>query len=513
MKKKILSLLFSTMFILPILLFSACGNDNNNNSTVNTISLSFMKDLMVDTSGVTAYGIKKSQQDNQSHVSTVSLLSEKVVNNDNGRKNNSKFYLYKTTENYEYGNVEYDENKITKVTFKKNTTVSEEIYDNEGNLIDSSTIITQDDLDGKINKVYTTKQFTYLQFVADVEGSGYYNYYDSNNALQTEYVSLRPNSLTFDENGVAEFDKTDYFSSNLTASFVIDNETGYIYKIDGFYIKSFKNNLVLDENGYYYSVKTDEESNLVFTDIMPNKDVEVYYAMIDNYGWTFIYNNMLDIRDESNKIICFTSGKEFIADYEGNVYKVEYYPQSLIEHLAKIFINGKETDIENNSLIKLKSLTDGWVSYSHDLVAYYNGLDIYQVASNFVIRSNEGFKLEIFNCYDWNWFDNNFCEIITIQNKNIYYYSVNIADYISNTKIISVEKDFTKLSDMQLTCVDNYYLKIGNDLYKQTNIYKSVDINETEYYKLVKDVDGLTLVKLEAKEYTNNIFVFQPINK
>ena len=150
---------------------------------------------------------------------------------------------------------------------------------------------------------------------------------------------------------------------------------------------------------------------------------------------------------------------------------------------------------------------------THDLVAYYNGLDIYQVASNYVIRSNEGFKLKIFNCHDWNWFDNNFCEIITIQNKNIYYYNVNIADYISNTKIISVEKDFTKLSDMQLTRVDNYYLKIGNDLYKQTNIYKSVDINETEYYKLVKDVDGLTLVKLEAKEYTNNIFVFQPINK
>ncbi|MGN0765596.1 MAG: hypothetical protein ACI4MO_03855 [Christensenellales bacterium] len=125
-------------------------NDQNTNINVTQFSLNFLSDLMVDTNSVTAYGIKQSGEDienanvNPTLNTKVSMLSstllDDTISKDNQRK--PKYSLFQTTEQYYNGNVEYNENSISEVTFKKNTSTTEEIYDNNGHLITTDSIIT-----------------------------------------------------------------------------------------------------------------------------------------------------------------------------------------------------------------------------------------------------------------------------------------------------------------------------------------------------------------------------------
>ena len=275
-----------------MLILSGCKDESSQTpQTLTSFQISYMSDLMIDVEQVTAFGIRQDiDSDSGASVVNVSFVANIVNDNQEQKKPRKNYYLYSTTETYEYGNIEYDENTISKVTFKKNTSINKDVYDKDGNLITSETTIEQKDIDSQINKIYTTKQYTFMQFVARVESSGLYNYKDLNGEIKTEYVTLRPDSLTYDEYGVAEFDKTDYFSGNLTASFVLDNSTGYIYKIENFHIKSFKNGLIVDDNGYIYSIKIDSDKNLVFTDIMPNKGVQIKGVAIDADGYIFVCN-------------------------------------------------------------------------------------------------------------------------------------------------------------------------------------------------------------------------------
>ena len=111
------------------------SNEQNANINVTQFSLNFLSDLMVDTNSVTAYGIKQSSEDignvsdNPIINTKVSMLSSTLlddsISNDSQRK--PKYSLFQTTEQYYNGNVEYNENSISKVTFKKNTSTTEEI--------------------------------------------------------------------------------------------------------------------------------------------------------------------------------------------------------------------------------------------------------------------------------------------------------------------------------------------------------------------------------------------------
>ena len=102
----------------------------------NEIKLDYMKDLMVDTEGVTAYSIRREtvEEPAQSLAFTgkdegpaISLLSahpaEEGIELLASEKKTHQ-YLYSTTDRYEAGNVEYGETGIQKVTFMKNREVT-----------------------------------------------------------------------------------------------------------------------------------------------------------------------------------------------------------------------------------------------------------------------------------------------------------------------------------------------------------------------------------------------------
>ena len=505
----------STMFILAGCKDKAPSNDGNSQTPpkLTSFQVSYMSDLMINVEQVTAFGIRRNlDSDSEASVVNVSFVADIVNDNHKQEKPKKNYYLYSTTETYEYGNVEYNENTISKVTFKKNTSINKDVYDNNGNLITSETTIEQNEVDSQINKIYTTKQYTFMQFVACVESSGDYNYKDSNGEIKTEYVTLRPDSLTYDENGVAEFDKTDYFSGNLTASFVIDNLTGYIYKIENFHIKSFKNGLVVDDKGYIYTIKIDSDNNLVFTDIMPNKEVQIKGVAIDTDGYIFVCNNGINSINHRDKIIYFDglSNMYMIAN-NSNVYRVEREGQVL--KIKQKFANGVLTSIsDNETAYELKFIWEGLSSQSP--IAYYKQYNVYDFypADSFIGVENSLKINNTCNTYIFRWLDFDLDFITyTTHDDYLYYKYVDIDDYLgSNTTIDS--NSFNLISNKKLYST-TYYQQVGDDFYKQNNVYKSIEIYGTEYYKLTKNGNQLELVKIDSVTYEDNIFIFQPINK
>lgn len=494
------------------------SNEQNANINVTQFSLNFLSDLMVDTNSVTAYGIKQSSEDignvsNNPIINTkVSMLSSTLlddrISNDSQRK--PKYSLFQTTEQYYNGNVEYNENSISKVTFKKNTSTTEEIYDNNGNLITTDTIITQEDLDAQINKVYTTNRYTFLQFIAMVDNSGPYPYCNSNKEIEYEDITVRPSSMTYDENGVAEFDKTDYFSSNLTASFVIDNETGFIYKIENFYIKSFHNGLVVDEKGYFYIIKTNENQCLTFTDILPNKDCKVNNAVFDNYGWTYVANDLIDSIDNENKVVYTTIRDKYIVDSRNNVYEF----QSRYS-IPNIMLNGVSTKLDNTELIiGIKNLftnywsdCEGILAYNKDCIIF--NFNLYTQQGIIAIRSKNGILYvdDTISKTNYYWLEKKYNVIIQSIDNEIHYKIIDFDDRVS------FGKEFTKLSDMKLFKAKDYYLEVGKDNYKVNNVFYSAGVNGTQYYQIIETENGLELKELQSKSYLENVFIFQPINK
>ena len=536
--KKINLLLVTILSFLFVFPLTGCSLNKNKKSSETysrtySLSLSYMEDLMIDNTNVTAYGIKKSS--NSSQINKVSLMNVSLVNDKKEENNNTKYYLYKTTENYEYGNVEYNENTITRVTFKKNSSVTEDVYDKNGNLIDSSTEITQDEIDAQINKIYTTSKYTFMQFIIIVNNDGVYSYYDEQGNLKSEKVYVRPTSLVYDENGVADFDKTDYYSSNLTASFVIDNSTGYIYKIDGIYIKSFKNDLIVDDKGYYYTIKTDSNNNLIFTDVMPNKDIKVENVFTDKYGWVYVLNDTMKLLDSDNEII-YLRGVSDIPGYnqtDGVCMTKLYYDNDDIVYIGEYYgvgveycklkykiVDGKLENVNNNKLISgLYSIDVEGSPYRFS--AMYK--DLYIVGSpknEFVLSTNLIYTYERENKLivdigyngSYRWFDENYDFLLLIGNDGLYYKNIDLEMCCNEVVNITVS-DFIKFTDKNLTKVEDYYLTVGDDQYKQINVYKENDFYTTKYYKVIRENNELKLVELNSKSYDDNIFIFQPINK
>ncbi len=516
--KKIFSIFLSFCLAMSAMfMLSGCKDDNGNSEEspkLTSFQISYMSDLMINVEQVTAFGIKKNiDSDSKVSAVNVSFVSDVVNDNSKQKKPHKNYYLYSTTESYEYGNVEYDKNTISKVTFKKNTSINKDVYDKDGNLITSETQIEQNDIDSQINKIYTTKQYTFMQFVACVESSGNYNYKNSNDEIKTEYVTLRPDSLTYDANGVAEFDKTDYFSGNLTASFVIDNSTGYIYKIENFHIKSFKNSLVVDDNGYFYTIKIDSENNLVFTDIMPNKEVQIKGVALDADGYIYVCNNNgINSTNHDDKIIYFDGlSYDYMIANNSRVYKVEREGEVL--KIKQKFVNGVLASVSNDETVYgLEFIWDGLSSQAP--IAYYKQYNVYDFypANSYIGVEN---SLKIYNSsntyvFKWFNFDLDFITYTTHDNY-LYYKYVNIDDYLgTNTTVYSNEFNLIANKKFYSTV---YYQQIGDDFYEQINVYKSVEIYGTEYYKLVKKDNKLELVKIDSITYEDNIFIFQPINK
>lgn len=523
MKKKFL--IFMLVFIMICPIFVACNqnnengnnneNNNSNNANISPINISYMKDLSIDIGNSKAFGIKKastsvSKKSNYSKL----LLSASLLSDSS--ENSEKNYLYSTTEAYENGTVEYDDNIITKVTFKKNKSVQEDIYDSEGNLIDSNTTITQEEILAQINRLYVNEKYMFMQFVAEVGESGNYNYID-NDETKSEYLELRPNELIYDENGISEFDLKDYYSSALSQSFVVDMANGNIYKISNFNIALIYDiDIVKDSNDNYYKMTINNNSELVFTDIMPNKEVSINNVITDKYGYTYVANSHIVTKDFNNKLIYFIDTKYMISDTK-EVYLMDYDLGSLMYHIDKSIVNGVEQPYNNTNIVSgLRNIKQN--IYESSLIGYYKENRVYNGNSYAgggieFIENSLYYKTSVST--NIKWLNNNFLSSVLLLNLNnrLYYKIVDIESCLNNSIIVE-SSNFTKLSENSLEQYKNdYYIKVGANKVKITNVFAEQTLTGTKYYKLVKTDNKMELISLQDIEYSQNVYIFQPINK
>lgn len=343
MKKNFASFIFIICIFLLCVNFISCDKNNNKNFDVD-LNKNFNVDLtnyIANIDNATALGISNHFTNNTSNAV---MYNKSHLNNSSNKE--SKNYMVMSTSNFVANDPEINNNEITKITFTKYTTenstkeirgskyvtakkntisfsavkdfkysvlyndniIYNNIQDNdihdldnksgvielkniqkglkykiEYNGIGSETTITQDDIDGEIDKLCVMNGYTFISFVP-------------NNTSQRPIIT---NQLKKDINGYIEYDTTNYFSNNSRQSFVIDNRSGYIYPIKDITIQNLHNNLLLINNLVYdYKIIND---NLTFYPLFTNTTISINNYMKDKYGNNYIFNDKISTYDETTQ--------------------------------------------------------------------------------------------------------------------------------------------------------------------------------------------------------------------
>lgn len=430
MKKALsLLLTFALTFSMCFGLIS-CGNANNpsddnpsaNNPNGDNLSQEpFSVDLagyVANIGNATALGISKKAKASVSPMASygtnnsgIQLLSYNTLasNKDTEDKN----YIVMSTTDYDANAPEADKTGLTKVTFTKIVTenvttettgtkyiianegtisiaategfiytvyyndslVYNEVQDNDSNdkdakigvivldnLIDGmeykinykgigvETTITQDDINGEIDKLCVMNGYTFISFVP----------------IGTSQRPSNSDNIEKDVNGYISYDKENYCSNNSRQSFVIDNDTGYVYPIKDVTIQKIHNNLLLINNLVYdYNIIDD---NLNFFPLFTNTTIEIKDFMKDKYGNNYIVNDRINDFDESKKTlyVLHAPNSYYLLNESGTVVNFSYIFNSDDSTLdMKIGIYD-----ENKKLVSLDNESDFAVNYKFTASVY-----------------------------------------------------------------------------------------------------------------------------------------------
>lgn len=520
--RKILVLLLSGVIGLTACSYlSGCRKNKATN-----LNISYIKDLAIDVDGLTGFAIK-SEEEVGTHKNSVQLASYNTsgqtykVTADEQESGLARNYLYATKADCEQGDFVYSPDSVEKVSFKKNDSVKEEIYDSDGKVISSERRLTQEEIPAQINKFYATENFLFMQFVFvrqakanDMlfEEGGHY-YLNDYTVRYGEYTEVRPDDLVYDENGITEFDRTGYRNSEYVKNFVVDRATGYIYQIENFNIDVvFNTSIVGVDDGtesfryYYYRISVNPEGELLFTDVMPNREVWVYGVETDKYGYTFVWNDAINLIDKENKIYYFTDGDEYFIDDAQEVYQCDTnYPYTI-----SVMVNGEPQKYNNDKVLS------GLRRIGREKDEMYGG-----VMGNYKGRfvDYQGRIANALWCPDnVRWLGNNFLTSTLLycdDDGGLYYKIIDIESCIESPVELTPPSDFQKISEDvgKLEDVEFYDMKVGKSVVRVKNAFTAKTPTGTKCYKAVKNGDKVELKLLQDKEYTQNVFIFQPLSK
>lgn len=200
------------------------------------------------------------------------------------------------------------------------------------------------------------------------------------------------------------------------------------------------------------------------------------------------------------------------------VYLIDNKNGTLVNQISKIVINGVEEniDISNLTINGLSLIKQNFTS--PNIMGYYKGYVVYQqniYGDGGAILIEDSIIYQTSVRTNIHWFNQDFTTstLILFLDNNPYYMNVNLDDYLGTKSLINFT-DFTKISDKQLARVtENYYQIIGGNKILIKNVYAEKTVTSTNYYKLVNDNNEIKLELLENKEYSQNMYIFQPINK
>lgn len=521
--RKILVLLLSGVIGLTACSYlSGCRKNKATN-----LNISYIKDLAIDVDGLTGFAIK-SEEEVGTHKNSVQLASYNTsgqtykVTADEQESGLARNYLYATKADCEQGDFVYSPDSVEKVSFKKNDSVKEEIYDSDGKVISSERRLTQEEIPAQINKFYATENFLFMQFVFvrqakanDMlfEEGGHY-YLNDYTVRYGEYTEVRPDDLVYDENGITEFDRTGYRNSEYVKNFVVDRATGYIYQIENFNIDVvFNTSIVGVDDGtesfryYYYKISLSPEGELLFTDVMPNREVYVYGVETDKYGYTFVWNDAINLIDKENKIYYFTDGDEYFIDDAQEVYQCDTnYPYTI-----SVMVNGEPQKYNNDKVLS------GLRRIGREKDEMYRGSIMGNYKGRFV--DYQGRIGNALWCPDnVRWLGNNFLTSTLLycdDDGELYYKIIDIESCIESPVELTPPSDFQKISEDvgKLEDVEFYDMKVGKSVVRVKNAFTAKTPTGTKCYKAVKNGDKVELKLLQDKEYTQNVFIFQPLSK
>ena len=540
--RKILVLLLSGVIGLTACSYlSGCRKNKATN-----LNISYIKDLAIDVNGLTGFAIK-SEEEVGTHKNSVQLASYNTsgqtykVTADEQESGLARNYLYATKADCEQGDFVYSPDSVEKVSFKKNDSVKEEIYDSDGKVISSERRLTQEEIPAQINKFYATENFLFMQFVFVRQAkandmlmiddrSGHYYFRDSFNAQDYySYTEVRPDDLVYDENGITEFDRTGYRNSEYVKNFVVDRSTGYIYQIENFNIDGVVNTNIVGVNTisvgldgtesfrYYYRISVNPEGELLFTDVMPNREVCVEGVETDKYGYTFVWNDAINLIDKENKMYYFTNVDEYFIDDAQEVYQIDTnYPYTI----KSVMVNGEPQKYNNDKV--LSGLR--WIGNSSggDFIGNYKGnpvwgsAGIYSAAGREIIYNLLTFSAGDSGAIEIKWLGNNFLTSTLLycdDDGGLYYKIIDIESCIESPVNLT-PSDFQKIWDGgKLEDVEFYDMKVGKSVVRVKDAFTAKTPTGTKCYKAVKNGDKVELKLLQDKEYTQNVFIFQPLSK
>ena len=222
---------------------------------------------------------------------------------------------------------------------KKNRLVG---IDDEGNLTEiwfskigisddgRPSVMTQDDFNAQIDKLHVTKDFIYFTVTArDVcpdchrsyQGTHYCYTYPMDSFYSREY-----------------YDQSSYESNKETQSFLIDRQNRNVYSLAEIPIIDYLDEKLVTGRtitGYsgghpiYSAVSvyllSVENGNIKFTDLVPNKNINVKRGMMDKNGTVFIVNDTINAVVNgvvmcNLKDIFWKNNDGFVKGSDGNVY-------------------------------------------------------------------------------------------------------------------------------------------------------------------------------------------------
>jgi len=576
MKKAVSTILLLTLtFAACIGLVSCMGNTNTNgdnhdggdtggdNPPANEPFVVNLAGYVANISNATALGISKNTGSTVSPVaaydranSATQLLSISTLSSENNNKN--KNYIVMSTTDYDANAPEVDETGLTRVTFTKTVTenvttevtgtkvikahkdglsfhaiegftysvyegdtlVYSDVRDNDENdsnskigkiLLDDltdkvdytvkysgfgvETTITQDDINGEIDKLYVLNGYTFISFVP----------------LGT---SQRPedSSLIYDANGIATYDKTDYFSDATRQSFVIDNSTGYVYQIKDVGIDKIENNLIII-SGKIYDMRIAENDELHFFTVIQNENIEVVDFFKDIYGNVYICNNKIETVDYDNNTIYYkpqqqNEQKKFLFSAEGVAIERSTF-KKFVANLAVEDIGADEKYFIN----ELCLIKDGY---------FYDARSFYKV--NISNLESDGSCSWVLSCYDISYaflyidtvllYTKNNCEFLGLKPNCLYYNDLYGEHKFTDPQVVIDRLSFKYavelISDVKAVNISSCY-EPGN--YTDW-LFEKTTLTETVYYKIIEGKDGNP--KIVDETYVapkQEIIVLQPLNK
>ena len=345
-----------SLLISVIILVASCslstGTGNKNNETNNTTpptntekpfegvsDLAFLKNCYIDLTDATALGLATVEPQSSG---TRALSSSRG----NAYGHTKKFV--KTTGEVSEANAE-------DISFIVRSDIDTIIKDYDGNVLKAGEVISQDDFPYYIDKLYIAGDFTFISYVpftihtisSDYCSSSSIDTRSEDGAItrawykvrykaqdgqeKEESITLRPD-IDFPYGGYidqdivirncTQYDRVDYYSSDLRKSFIINNKTGKIYDVGAYNFSMDKG--VITERSMGKVRLSLEGDSLKITKLIGNAGIQITDCFADKYGQVFALNESLDICDTERGVMYYTDKTKYVLSDQNVVIERNY---------------------------------------------------------------------------------------------------------------------------------------------------------------------------------------------